>query len=250
MSQFTRLVLYHSARRIHIWKLTRLTLIITDDSPSTPIVISPTHLCPYSSTSMYPDLDKRIDYAIGLYPSYSTLRKLRSATYNTVTKSVNQTSSFCNFIPMFVNVEVKRKHVGKDPAIQLGAWIAAEFRKRLIEGWTDRGVEGMQANNLSLGSPVFAIEIEADAWLLYVVTAQLKPLESRKPSKNAAKGDDEVDATVQDFEMFFFGPMRLGDTYSMNDMKRLVENLCDIVLWGQTEFRKWWEGTVLETCKE
>src|SRR3954452_24358573 len=116
-------------------------LNITNDSPSTPIEISPTHLCPYSSTSLYSDLDKRIDYAIGLSLSLSTLRTLRKATYNTVIKSVNQTSTFCNFIPMFVNVEVKKRHVGKDPAIQLGAWIAAEFRKRLIEGWTGIGVE-------------------------------------------------------------------------------------------------------------
>jgi len=55
--------------------------------------------------------------------------------------------------------------VGKDPAIQLGAWIAAGFRKRLVEGWTDIEVGDTQGkgNGLSLGSPVFAIEIEADA---------------------------------------------------------------------------------------
>ena len=61
-----------------------------------------------------------------------------------------------------------------------------------------------------------------------MVTAQLKPPKPRKPSKNAAKEDDKVDAAVQDFEMFFFGPMRLGDTYSMDGTKRLVENLCNI----------------------
>jgi hypothetical protein len=115
-----------------------------------------------------------------------------------VTKSVNQTSTFYNFILMFVNVKVKRRHVGEDPAVPLGAWIAAEFRKRLFEGWMDRGVEDTQdrGNKSSLGSPVFAIEIEADAWLLYVVTAQLKPLKSRKPSKNAAKENDEVHAST------------------------------------------------------
>lgn len=59
-----------------------------------------------------------------------------------------------------------------------------------------------------------------------------EPLKSRKPSKNVAKENDEVDATDQDFEMFFFGPMRLGDTYSMDDTRRLVENLCDISLWS------------------
>lgn len=63
---------------------------------------------------------------------------------------------------MFVNIKVKRRYVVKDRAIQLGSWIAAEFRKRLIEGWTDIEKNG------SLGSPVFAIEIETDAWLVYV----------------------------------------------------------------------------------
>lgn len=150
---------------------------------------------------------------------------------------------------MFVNVEVKKRHVGKDPAIQLGAWTAAEFRKRLIEGWTDAKSGDIQGSNLSLGSPVFAIEIESDAWLLYAVIAQLKPPKSYKLSKHLEKEDDEVDASEQDFDMFFFGPMRLGDTYSMDDTKRLVENLCDITLWGQTEFRKWWEETILAACQ-
>ena len=151
---------------------------------------------------------------------------------------------------MFVNVEVKKRHVATDPAIQMGAWIAAEFRKRLIEGWTDMEFEDMQGDSLSLGSPVFAIEIEGDNWLLYVVTAQLEPPKSRKLSKNGTKEDDEVSATEQDLEMSFFGPMMLGNTYSMDDMKRLVENLCDISLWGQTEFKKSWEKTVLAACEE
>lgn len=59
-----------------------------------------------------------------------------------------------------------------------------------------------------------------------------------------------MNATKQDFEMSFFGPMMLGNTYSMDDMNRLVENLCDISLWGQTEFKKWWEKTILAACEE
>lgn len=216
---------------------------ITHNCPSTPIEISPTHLCPYSSSSFYPDLDKRIDYAIGLSLSPSTLEILQNATYNTTIKSINQTSTFCNFIPMFVNIEVKRRHVVKDPAIQLGSWIAAEFRKRLIEGWTDIKKNG------SLGSPVFAIEIEADAWILYIVGAQLTHPKVRKPS-NLGKQKVEVKATEQDFKMCFFGPIRLGSTYCLDDTKRLVENLCDICQWGQTEYKKWWEETILAACEE
>lgn len=86
-------------------------LNIIDYSPSTLTKISPTHLCPYSSTSIYRDIDKFIDYAIGLSPSDSTLATLQRATYYTVTKSVNQTSTFFNFILLFVNVEVKKRHV-------------------------------------------------------------------------------------------------------------------------------------------
>lgn len=151
---------------------------------------------------------------------------------------------------MFVNVEVKKRLVATDPAIQLGAWIAAKFRKRLIEGWTDMRFEDMQGNSLSLGSPVFAIEIEADNWLLYVVTAQLEPPKSRKLSKNVTEEEDEVDATEQDFDMSFFGLMMLGNTYCMDGVKLLVENFCDISLWGQADFKKWWEKTVLAGCEE
>lgn len=144
---------------------------------------------------------------------------------------------------MFVNIEVKRRHVVKDPAIQLGSWIAAEFRKRLIEGWTDIEKIG------SLGSPVFAIEIETDAWLLYVVNAQLTQPKPRKPSHVRIQ-ESEVNATEQDFKMCFFGPIRLGSTHSLDDTKRLVENLCDICQWGQTEFKKWWQETILAACEE
>lgn len=144
---------------------------------------------------------------------------------------------------MFVNIEVKRRHVVKDAAIQLGSWIAAEFRKRLIEGWIDIKKNG------SLGSPVFAIEIEADAWLLYIVNAQLTQPKLRKPS-NVGKQKGQVNATEQDFKMCFFGPIRLGSTYCLDDTKRLVENLCDICQWGQTEFKEWWQETILAACEE
>ena len=143
-------------------------LNIIDYSPSTPTKISPLPI--FAPTAVHPFTATLISVLTtpSASPSDSTHSTLQGATYNTVTKSVNQTSTFCNFIPMFVNVEVKKRHVATDPAIQLGAWIAAEFRKRLIEGWTDMGFEDMQGNSLSFGSPVFAIEFEADNWLLYV----------------------------------------------------------------------------------
>jgi len=54
---------------------------------------------------------------------------------------------------LFVNIEVERRHVDKDPMIQLAAWIAAEFKKRKIESY-------------SLEMPVFAVEVVRDNWEL------------------------------------------------------------------------------------
>ncbi|XTI87945.1 hypothetical protein V2W45_1520405 [Cenococcum geophilum] len=123
------------------------------------IKISPPKLCPYSSEpDLFKDLDKKINYA-----------------------SINQTASFTNYYPIFLNIEVKRNY------------IAAEFRKRQLKGW-------------SLSIPIFA--------LLYIVTAE------------------EILKKLDEFNMFFLGLLRLGDTYSIDDIKRLFDNLYDITLWG------------------
>jgi len=34
----------------------------------------------------------------------------------------------------------------------------------------------------------------------------------------------------QDFKIFFFGPIRLGDIYFIDDIKKLIENLYNIYL--------------------
>jgi len=62
--------------------------------------------------------------------------------------------------------------------------------------------------------PIFIVEIQTNAWLLYIITA-----------KEILKKPDE-------FNMFFLGPLRLGDTYSIDNIKRIFNNLCDIALWG------------------
>lgn len=53
-----------------------------------------------------------------------------------------------------------------------------------------------------------------------------------------------------EFNMFFLGPLRLGDTYSIDDIKRLFDNLCDIALWGQNEYRLWFKKEILSQYDE
>lgn len=181
----------------------------------TTVEISPSELCPYSNEpDLFRDLDKKIDYAVGLRLARRHIRDLQDATYATGTKSINQTSTFANLTPLFLNIEVKKRHVDRDPAIQLAAWVAAEFTKRRLEGYP-------------LDMPVLAVEIEADGWLLHVVCAQENP---RRPA---------------DFDLVFLGPLRIGETYSLPDTYRLLENLCDMAIWGQSVYREWFEANVL-----
>jgi hypothetical protein len=155
------------------------------------------------------ELNKKIDYAVGLHLSIDAVRTLQD-----VKKSINQTITFLNHTPVFLNVEVKRYASARNSKVQLAAWIAAEFKKRYIEGWP-------------LDMPVLAVEIEQDSWLLYIVVAEV-----RKKSPGG-------------FILHFFGPIRIGDIFSEANTRGLFNNLCHIALWGQEHFRHWVEEKIL-----
>ncbi|KAF2007577.1 hypothetical protein P154DRAFT_517251 [Amniculicola lignicola CBS 123094] len=203
--------------------------------------ISPAELVPFSKDpALYRDLDKRIDYVVGLDLHRATLQTLHRTKYCTVAPSINQTASFANETPIFLNIEVKRQHVARDPTVQLAAWIAAEFTKRRYEGW-------------DLGFPVFAIEIEGDSWLLRVAAARVKSRTSPAAKSPRTREEDAQEAGTEEgptllpedeYELFFFGPLALGSTLSLDGSKRLLANLIDITMWGQSEFRTWWEANV------
>lgn len=55
--------------------------------------------------------------------------------------------------------------------------------------------------------PVFAVEIQTDAWLPYAVTAE------------------EVTKRSDEFNMLFLSPLKLGDAYSIDDTKILGDSL-------------------------
>lgn len=74
---------------------------------------------------------------------------------------------------------------------------------------------------------VFAVEIQTDAWLLQNVTAEEVP---KKPDE---------------FNMFFRSLLKLGDTYSGDDTKRLFDKRCEIALWSQTDYRSWFKEEIL-----
>ena len=180
---------------------------------STSVEISPSTLCPTSSDPLFKDLDKGIDAAIGL--NLPTIKRniLETGVSSEGVPSINQTASFANFVPMFANVEVTTPNTDRDPLIQLGTWIAAEFKKRKNEGY-------------SLDAPVLAIVIEGDAWDLYMVSA----LE---------------DADSSTFECRFHGPIEMGSTRSLLGVYQILDKLCRCADWGIGEYQTWFNEQVL-----
>ena len=133
---------------------------------------------------------------------------------NTV-DSINQTSSFVNFTPLFVNIEVKRKNTEIDPLIQLAAWIAAEFEKRKIEHY-------------GLHMPVIAIEVEGDRWGLHIVYA------------------DEDKVERDGYGLKFVGPVSMGDTSSLQGCFQILDTLCRCVEWGVGIYKAWFREEILK----
>ena len=185
------------------------------DPSSTTIEISPQSLCPYTEDpNLFKDLDKRVDYAIGLRLSAPERELLERGQFaENYPTSINQTSNFANLTPIFINIEVKRRHVDRDPMIQLAAWVAAEFTKRKVEEY-------------SLDMPVFAVAIDGDLWELYVAY-------SESPS------------APDDYRLNFLGPFDMGHTKTYLGMLQIVLVLCCLVRFGLGEYREWVEREIL-----
>lgn len=119
---------------------------------------------------------------------------------------------------MFVNIEIKRPHTDRDPLIQLGAWITAEFTKRKTEGY-------------SLDMPVLAIEIDGDIWSLHMVFA-VEDLQS------------------DSFQCNFVGPIGMGSTESLMGIYQILDRLCRCADWGVGEYQRWFDNEVLSKYGE
>jgi hypothetical protein len=160
---------------------------------STMVEISPRSLCPYSDEpALFKDLNQRIDFAIGLRLSKTEKVILHRGRFLALSElSINQTSTFVNMIPMFINIEVKRSHSNQDPLRQLAVWIAAEFEKRALEDY-------------SLDMPVLAIAVVEDTWELYMVYADVK-----------GAGRDRYGCN-------FVGPFDMGSTTSIEGAFKIV----------------------------
>jgi hypothetical protein len=184
------------------------------------VEISPRSLCPFAEEpALFKDLNKRIDCAIGLRLPTVERKVLERGRYQAFSQpSINQTSTFVNMVPMFLNIEVKRSHSNHDPLIQLAIWVAAEFVKRTIE-------------NYSLDMPVLAIAVVEDRWDLYMVYADVKSVGQNRYGCN------------------FVGPFEMGSTMSVEGVFKILGILCSLASWGLADYRLWFEREILGKYK-
>lgn len=178
-----------------------------------------TNICPTSSDSYFTSLKKQIDGALGIKLTDTQRDILDARTYASAgLPCINPAENFTQLVPQFLFIETKRPHTNKDPLIQLGMWIAAEFTKRRLEGWR-------------MDIPVLAVEIEGDVWSLYEAYAM-----SRKASR---AGED-------DFVVTFVGPQDMGTTGNHLGIFQILDWLCRCVDWGLKDYRTWIEEEILQ----
>ena len=112
-----------------------------------------------------------------------------------------------------MNVKVNIPNTDRDPLIQLGTWIAAEFKKRKQEGY-------------SLDMPVLAIEIVGAVWNLYLVFAP----------ENVER---------ETFKCQFVGPLEMGSTSDLLGIYQILARLCSCADWGIDEYQTWFNEQIL-----
>lgn len=72
-----------------------------------------------------------------------------------------------------------------------------------------------------------------------------EPLGNRDEDTQQMEVEERLMPHPEDeYELFFFGPLDLGNTLTLESSKRLFVNLIDITKWGQSEFRNWWGANV------
>ncbi|KAL8766225.1 MAG: hypothetical protein Q9209_006939 [Squamulea sp. 1 TL-2023] len=169
--------------------------------------IAPIQLCPKSLIHVLKDANKKIDHALAFSTTMAERRTLNidGAKYRvTGSISINQTTGWTAFTPMFANFEFKRDN--RDPLIQLGSWIASEYEKRFEEDYP-------------MDIPVPAIVVDRDSWMLWLAYSVQVPVEERNSAGKT-------------YRVQFAGPKDMGSTQSIEGIFRILHVLKAIVKWG------------------
>lgn len=95
--------------------------------------------------------------------------------------------------------------------------------------------------------------MDGDNWIWRVTATQVEPyttdvtqflLAGKLEAQAVEVGERPMPFPENEHELFFFGPLDLGNTLTLQSSKRLLANLIDVTEWGQSQFRTWLELNV------
>ncbi|KAL8762710.1 MAG: hypothetical protein Q9184_001334 [Pyrenodesmia sp. 2 TL-2023] len=188
------------------------------------VLIAPSELWPTSPTAAFKAANKKIDQAFALEISNDEQDTFDAgvAKYHVAGKpSINQTHGWTAFKPMFANLEIKIDD--RDPLLNLGPWVAAEYTKRDREGYP-------------MDIPVPAMVIDGDEWTFYIAYAVNIPKKERM--KNG-----------KSFKVKFIGPVKIGNTMEIQGIFRILHVLKAVVRWGLEVYKPQYFSKVLKKYK-
>ncbi|OAL57297.1 hypothetical protein IQ07DRAFT_607424 [Pyrenochaeta sp. DS3sAY3a] len=161
----------------------------------TPTKISLAKLVLFSKDlALYCDLDKRIDYIIGLNLHRTTLKTLRRTKYYTTAPSINQTASFANKTPIFLNIK------------DLGFLVFA----------------------VKINSNNWLLRVTATRVMLHTSAAAKCPRNEEENAQEIETEEGLIPLLEDKYKLFFFRPLALGNTLTLKGLKRLLTNLINI----------------------
>lgn len=117
-----------------------------------------------------PTVSKMVDWCVGLQLGWED-ETVISRAFSTVRpnmRSLNQSLSFIDKVPLFLDIEMKKTNPGRDPEVQLAIWACAALKKKREMTW-----------DTSLPMP--GIVIEGHHWSYYVFVEIKKDLVGFKP---------------------------------------------------------------------
>ncbi|KAL8896778.1 MAG: hypothetical protein Q9207_007541 [Kuettlingeria erythrocarpa] len=161
-----------------------------------------------------PTVSKMIDWCIGLQLGWEDDSIINRA-FSTVRpnmRSLNQSLSFIDMVPLIVDIELKKTNPGRDPELQLAIWKCAALKKNREMGW-------------DTSMPMPGIVVEGHNWFYYIFV-EIK------------------------IDLIMIGPFAMGNTLTLVGIWTIVYRLNVLMEWATTTYKTWFTDNVVTWAKE
>lgn len=83
------------------------------------------------------NINRIVDWSFGLELGFEDKRLIKEAYKwcDDYEHSLNQTLSYVDEYPLFLDIEIKKANASRDPEVQIATWAAAGILKRRHHGW-------------------------------------------------------------------------------------------------------------------